>query len=157
MITLPLSVLSKLQSSSLTPRTRTFPGTYASLAEIGAFVREAAQDAGLSDFSIYMVETAVDEACSNIIEHAYGGEGNGNIVITCQERLDNLTVQIQDWGHTFDPDSVPDPDISLSLEDQPGHGLGLYFMRKWMDEVEFTSSAENGNVLTMIKYKEQKP
>jgi serine/threonine-protein kinase RsbW len=148
----PRSATSKLQDLPLS-RTETFPGRYDSLAEIARFVRQSAADAGLNDFSTYMVETAVDEACSNIIEHAYGGEGNGDIEITCKNEPVNLTIVIRDWGKSFDPETVGDPDMQTSLEDLPGHGLGLFFMRKWMDEVKF-DFGQQGNVLTMIKHKE---
>lgn len=149
------SVISKL-SEPVPTQTQTFPGRYSSLADIANFVRQAAQDAGLADFAVYMVETAVDEACSNIIEHAYGGEGKGIIEIACTIYPDRLMVTLKDHGRTFKPDEIPDPDIHASLEDQPGHGLGLYFIRKWMDEVSFSFSPETGNVLTMIKRKENK-
>lgn len=148
----PQSAISKLQDNPLS-RTQTFPGRYDSLAEIARFVRQAAIEAGLNDFSTYMVETAVDEACSNIIEHAYGGESDRKIEVTCKDEANSLVVIIRDWGRSFEPERVPDPDLQTSLEDLPGHGLGLFFMRKWMDEVNFDFSPK-GNVLTMVKRKE---
>ncbi len=141
-------------SGAAFPRTQTFLGSYDSLANIAAFVRRAAEEAGLGDFAMYMVETAVDEACSNIIEHAYGGEGKGKIEITCQNTAKTLNIQIRDWGRSFDPETVPDPEMHTDLEDLPGHGLGLFFIRKWMDEVHFSFSG-NGNLLTLVKRKEQ--
>jgi serine/threonine-protein kinase RsbW len=149
------SVTSNLPDSSFS-RTQTFSGRYVSLADIASFVRLAAQDAGLSDFAVYMVETAVDEACSNIIEHAYKGENVGNIEITCQNHPQNLTILIRDWGHSFKPESIPDPDLRDNLDNLPGHGLGLFFMRKWMDEVSFQFGA-GSNLLTLVKKKETKP
>lgn len=138
-------------------RTLTFLGSYVSLAEIAEFVRQSAKEAGLSDFATYMVEMAVDEACSNVVEHAYGGEGKGEIAITCRNDPDRLTVIIRDHGRSFDPESIPNPNLQAGLDELPGHGLGLFFMRKWMDEVRFTSSPEGGNVLTMVKRKESQP
>lgn len=155
MISPQRSVISKLSDASLS-RSQSFSGEYASLAEIAEFVRQAAHDTGLGDFAVYMVETAVDEACANIIEHAYGGEGKGEIGITCEIHPDRLVVILKDQGKVFNPDEVPEPDIHASLEDQPGHGMGLYFIRKWMDDVSFNFSPESGNVLTMIKRKESK-
>jgi len=141
-------------SDAAFPRAQTFQGSYENLANIAAFVRQAAQEAGLGDFAMYMVETAVDEACSNIIEHAYGGEGKGEIQITCEETPTALTITIRDWGRPFDPDAIPDPEMHTDLEDLPGHGLGLFFIRKWMDDVRFNFSGE-GNILTLVKRKEQ--
>ncbi len=133
-------------------KTKSFPGNYESLARIGDFVREIAQDAGFESFAVYSIEMAVDEACSNIIEHAYGGEGKGDIRCTCSVGEDKMEIVIKDKGKPFDPSSVPPPNLSKDLEDRQAHGLGLHFIRKWMDEVDFLSKGAE-NTLTMVKHK----
>ncbi|HHY89512.1 MAG TPA: ATP-binding protein [Chloroflexi bacterium] len=134
-------------------RTKVFPGNYESLSIIAEFVRQAAEEVGLDPCATYAVETAVDEACSNIIEHAYGGENIGDIVCTCFIKSSELVIQLQDTGRSFNPDLVEDPDITAPLEERENHGLGLYMMRQWMDEVRF--SFDDGiNTLTMVKRKE---
>lgn len=136
-------------------QTATFPGRFASLANISKFVTRAARAAGLDERAVYAVQTAVDEACSNIIEHAYGGEGRGPIECTCRIDDDGLTVTLRDYGRPFDPTGVPRPDIHASLEDRQEGGLGLYMMRQLMDEVRFGPPCDSSNVLTMVKRKEQ--
>lgn len=128
-----------------------FPGRYDSLAKIGDFIRRSAAEAGLDNLAVYTVETAVDEACSNIIEHAYGGENRGDIECTCNHSQDKLIIILRDKGQPFDPASIPEPDLTASLEEREDHGLGLYFMRKWMDEVHFETPAGGGNVVVMVK------
>jgi len=144
-----------------TSQTFTFPGRFESLAAIGEFVIRAAEAAGLSARAVYAVQMAVDEACSNIIEHAYGGKKRGTIECTCCINDDELTVILRDHGRPFDPTSVPEPDLHASLEDRNGGGLGLYFMRQLMDKVHLESTPDSGNVLTMVKRRqmtnEQKP
>jgi serine/threonine-protein kinase RsbW len=130
-----------------------FPGRYESLAKIGEFIRRAATDAGFDSLATYTVETAVDEACSNIIEHAYGGEEHGNIECTCNETDDKLIIILCDQGETFNAEEVAEPDLSLPLEDRDDHGLGLYFMRRWMDEIHFEHPPGGGNTVIMIKHK----
>ncbi len=137
-----------------TSQTLTFPGRFDSLAAISEFVVRAAEAAGFDAHAIYAVQMAVDEACSNIIEHAYGGEGHGTIECTCRIKDDELTVTLRDHGRPFDPTSVPEPDLHASLEERSGGGLGLYFMRQLMDEVHFEFTPDPGNVLTMVKRKE---
>jgi serine/threonine-protein kinase RsbW len=135
-------------------QTRTFPGQFNSLAEIGEFVTRAAGAAGLSADAVYAVEMAVDEACANIIAHAYGGEGRGDIECTCQINGDKLTVTLRDSGGPFNPFSVPEPDVDAALQDRQEGGLGLYLIRRLMDEVHFEFTPDSGNVLTMVKCKE---
>ena len=131
----------------------TFPGRFESLAAISEFVGRAAGKASLGERAIYEVQLAVDEACSNIIEHAYGGEGHGDIEITCRINSEGLTVILRDFGHRFEPDSVPPPNLRASLENRDLGGLGLYFMYQMMDEVHFEFMPDSGNVLTMVKRK----
>jgi serine/threonine-protein kinase RsbW len=139
-----------------TSQTRTFPGRFDSLAAISEFVTRAARAAGLDARAVDAVQLAVDEACSNIVEHAYGGEGRGDIECTCRVDSDGLTVVLRDHGRPFDPSSVPEPDLSPSLDDAActGGGLGLYFVRQLMDQVHFEFTADSGNVLTLVKRKE---
>jgi len=130
-----------------------FPGRYESLAKIGEFIRRVATNAGFDSLATYTVETAVDEACSNIIEHAYGGEEHGDIECTCNESEDDLTIILCDQGEPFNPGEIAEPDLTLSLEDRDNHGLGLYFMRKWMDEIKFEHPPGGGNSVIMVKHK----
>ncbi len=131
---------------------RRFAGRYASLAEIGEFIRKEAQRAGFSDFNIYTIEMAVDEACSNIIEHAYQGEDKGEILLSVNTDEERLTVVLEDYGQPFDPRTIPPPRPDAPLEEQREHGWGLYFIQQWMDEVRFEFTP-TGNRLTLVKYR----
>ena len=133
---------------------RVFTARYESLEAIDQFVADAAECAGFDGCTVYQVQLAVDEACSNIIEHAYGGEGRGVIECSHYIRDGDLTIVLRDYGQPFDPSDVPEPDVEAGLEERPEGGLGLYFIRKIMDEVTFKFDAITGNVLTLVKRKE---
>jgi anti-sigma regulatory factor (Ser/Thr protein kinase) len=130
-----------------------FAGRFDSLAAISEFVGRAAEAASLDERAVYEVQLAVDEACTNIIKHAYGGEGHGDIEITCRINGEGLTVTLRDYGRPFDPTTVRPPNLHGDLEDRNLGGLGLYFMRQLMDEVRFEFTPDSGNVLTMVKRK----
>ncbi len=132
---------------------KTFTGNYQSLEPVSKFIIHQAKKAGFSENEIYAIQTAVDEACSNIIDHAYGGEDQGDIKITTHIIEEGLQIVIKDEGEPFEPDDVPEPDISSPLEIRKERGLGIFFMRKLMDEVNFEFSQSKGNTLTLIKYK----
>ena len=62
----------------------------------------------------------------------------------------SLTIIIKDRGKSFDPSIIPPPKLSDNLSEREAHGLGLYFIRQWMDEVHFTTNGSE-NVLTLMK------
>jgi serine/threonine-protein kinase RsbW len=132
---------------------KTFPGSYKSLKAISEFIIELAEEASFSPSEIYAIQTAVDEACANIIDHAYGGEHIGKIVITASEIQNGLKIILQDKGEAFDPSEVPNPDISSPLEARRERGLGVFFMRQLMDKVTYEFSQKDGNTLVLIKFK----
>jgi serine/threonine-protein kinase RsbW len=134
-------------------QTRIFPARYENLAAIDQFVAEAAERAGFDSCTVYQVELAVDEACSNIIKHAYGGEDRGVIECSWHIQDGDLVIVLRDYGQPFDPASVPEPDTEASLEERTGGGLGLFFIHQMMDEVIFDFESEPGNVLTLVKRK----
>lgn len=133
---------------------RIFPGRYDSLEKISEFIKENAKFAGFDGFTTYTIETAVDEACSNIIEHAYGNENIGDIEISVFENPTNLTIFIKDYGKPFNPKSIPKPNLSKNLFERKSNGLGLYMMKQWMDEVQF-EFVNNSNILKLVKNKGQ--
>lgn len=135
-------------------QSRRFPGQFESLAAISEFVTRAAEATGLDARAVFAVQLAVDEACSNIIEHAYRGERQGSIECTCHVSDAELRVVLRDHGRPFNPESVPEPNVHACIEDRTGGGLGLFLIRQLMDEVHFELTPNTGNVLTMVKHKE---
>jgi len=96
------------------------------------------------------VELAVDEAVTNVIKHAYAGS-KGQIHLTCTREGDTFVITIQDKGKPFDPRSVPPPDLEADVDGRRIGGLGIYFMKKIMDEVSYRFDPAEGNVLTLKK------
>ena len=120
------------------------------LATIADFVIKAALASGLNEKATFEVQMAVDEACTNVIEHGYGEEEEGKIALCCECAEGDFVVTIRDNGQSFDPEAVPPPNLTCSLAERKEGMLGLYFMRRLMDEVRFRFDAE-GNELTMVK------
>ncbi len=128
----------------------TVDGRPENLTAIAEFVTEVAQASGLNEKDTFKVKLAVDEACANVIEHGYGEGKKGKIALRCECADGDFVVIIRDSASPFNPDAVPLPDITCSLEKRKHGGLGLYFMRKLMDEVRFHFHPE-GTELTMVK------
>jgi phosphoserine phosphatase RsbU/P len=132
--------------------TKKFPAQFETLDDIREFASHAARKIGFSEKEIYNIQLAVDEAASNIIEHAYEGVENGVIEVFTRVEPCTLTIVLRDWGHPFNPEEVHAPDVEASLEDRTVGGLGLFFMHKLMDEVRFDFSEDGSNTLTLIKH-----
>lgn len=117
--------------------------------------------AGLDADTIFRLELACDEAATNIIEHAYGAEGVGNIIVQYEVATDAFTITMRDTGRPFDPDEIPPPpsfdnmassDVADELDDQlKVGGLGVYFIRRLMDKVSYSFDQLHGNTLVMVK------
>ena len=132
--------------------TQRFSCSLHNLEKICDYITHCANQAGLNEVEVYAVQLAVDEAATNIIEHGYGQECPSRIDVTCEILEDGLKVVIYDDAEPFDPRMVPEPEINVSLDEIKPRGLGIFFMRKMMDEVNYESSPDKGNTLTMIKH-----
>lgn len=137
-----------------------YSARFENLDRVRDFVGGLADKSGFEPAAVYAVQLAVDEAFSNIIEHAYGGESDDQIECSVRASRKELVVSLRDCGKPFEPDKVPDPDLTAELEEREVGGLGLYFIRQLMDEVEFSfiahpETGENCNLLRMVKRKEK--
>jgi len=121
------------------------------LALIADFVTAVAEKMSLNEDDTFALQMAVDEACSNVMEHAYEGRSDGEVSLVIHAVDDEIVVTIHDRGEPFDPQSVPRPDISAPLQERENGGLGLYLMEKLMDSVEWAFDPQRGNTLTMRK------
>ena len=119
------------------------------LSVIADFISRSMRQLGI-ETGVFEVQTAVDEACTNIIEYAYSEEG-GIITITCEMQDNDFVVTIRDKGKPFDPSSVPPPDLEADLDKRKIGGLGIYLMGKLMDDASYSFDAEKGNTLVMRK------
>ncbi len=122
------------------------------LASISAFMTEAAELAGLDERATWQVQLAVDEAATNVIQHAYDPDAPGALTLSWSCEDGRFVVVLRDFGRHFDPQSIPPPDITSPLEERQIGGLGLYLITRLMDEVRFDFNPQGGNLLTMVKY-----
>jgi len=129
----------------------TFDANFDLLDDIRDFVGDMARKVGFSDREVYSIQLAADEASSNIIEHAYAGVQDGKLEVECNIFDGGMKIVMRDRGKPFNPSSVPEPNLNADLAERKIGGLGMYLMRKLMDEVTYVSSADGGNTLTMIK------
>ncbi len=125
-----------------------FPARAAELKRVRDAVRESLEGCGCSAKSAADIVLATDEACQNIIRHAYRGDSDNVIELEVEHRGDRLVFSLTDHAPAIDPSRVKPRD----LEDLRPGGLGTYFIRRVMDEVEFQRPASGrGNLLIMVR------
>ncbi len=116
------------------------------------FVSGVARAMGMNDESIYHCYLSVEEICTNIIEHGYGYSDapHAKIEVLCEEQQDRLTIIIMDDADQFNPLLLRDPDPTASLMERKEGGWGVYFVKKFMDRVDYRFAA-NRNQFVMEK------
>ncbi|NTV52929.1 MAG: SpoIIE family protein phosphatase [Candidatus Firestonebacteria bacterium] len=120
------------------------------LGEIRDFITAIAQKAGFSYHEINNLKLALDEACSNVVRHAYKGMEPGTIRLDVDWRAGELDISIQDHGHSFDWKGSKTPDLNRYVEIGKKGGLGIWFIRKLMDETDYRTAA-GANTLRLVK------
>ncbi len=111
-------------------------------------VLEHAENLSERDALIYNIILAVHEICTNIVEHAYAGEGGRiKIEISLDEEPTHIVVDLYDTGQQFDLAATTEPD----LEDALIRGYGLFLIRELMDEVSYDPEAGQNHWRLMKK------
>jgi serine phosphatase RsbU (regulator of sigma subunit)/anti-sigma regulatory factor (Ser/Thr protein kinase)/TolA-binding protein len=123
------------------------------LGDLRDFVTQIGKKHSFSDKVINAFKLAVDEAATNIIRHAYR-ETDGLITLRSIVRKNSLTLCIIDQGTYFDPKRVKDPDLNRYIDIGKKGGLGIFIIRKLMDEIDYRKT-EEGNELRITKYLEK--
>lgn len=117
---------------------------------IRVFIGDIARKAGFNDDSISEIELAVDEACANVIKHAYRYDSNQHIDIIVETNSSKLTITISDHGQGFDPEKIESSE--LRIKKHARGGLGIALIKKIMDEVTFQIQPGVRNEVRMVKY-----
>lgn len=121
------------------------------IPEVTAFVDEQIEACGCSVKAQMQVDIAIDELFSNIANYAYPS-GTGTATVRVETGGDPLSVTITfiDQGVPYDPLEKEDPDVTLSAEERGIGGLGIYMVKKSMDEISYEYK-DGQNILTIQK------
>ncbi|MCF0137148.1 MAG: SpoIIE family protein phosphatase, partial [Oscillospiraceae bacterium] len=121
------------------------------IPEITEFIEAQLENMGCSMKTVFQINVAVDEICSNIIHYAYP-EGGGLLTVKIFEKPNprRVFIRFEDEGIPYNPLVKEAPDVTLSAEERDIGGLGIYIVKKTMDDVRYKYENEK-NILTIIK------
>ncbi len=121
------------------------------LGKIRTFLFGVAEEAGFDKKKIEEIVLAADEACTNIIKHAYEFDPTKDIEISAVFENKKLTITIKDTGKKFKPQSLEPPDLEAKLKKRKSGGLGVHLIKTLMDKVEYDFSNPGFTILKLVK------
>ncbi|GMR09733.1 MAG: hypothetical protein BMS9Abin28_0553 [Anaerolineae bacterium] len=130
-----------------------FAARLENLARICEFVTTVSRETGFDEADTYSIELATNEACTNIIEYAYGEGMEGRIECSIEVDEKGVTIVLRDWGRPFDASEIPEKNFDVPLEELGARGAGLRLLRGAVDEVVFEPLPGEGNRLTIKKFR----
>jgi serine/threonine-protein kinase RsbW len=126
------------------------PESSAYLSVLREAVASAAESMGCDGTTNLQLQMALDEACTNIVEH--GVTMRGRIRLKVETMPGKLVMHIQDMCERFSPLDHPAPSLEEYFDSSRTKGLGLFILRQFVDEVKHSYRSRTGNKLKLTKY-----
>lgn len=120
------------------------------LPTLTAFIESCGEEWQLRPEVVFNLQLALEECVTNVIMYAYPPEEQHTLQVTAELQEPELIFTIEDSGVPFDPTQVAEADTSLSAEERPIGGLGIYLVRQLMDAIEYRRDGDR-NLLTLRK------
>ena len=122
----------------------------AEISKLAQFIEEIGDAFSLSPDVVFNLNLVLEEAVVNVINYAYPKEEHQSIYLSAKLLEGSIVFVLTDTGLEFDPTKAPDADITLSADDRPIGGLGIFLIRQIMNEVKY-ERIDGKNVLTLEK------
>ena len=121
------------------------------IERVTAFVNEALQQADCPKKTMAQVDMVIDEVFANIAKYAYAPDrGRATVRVGFEQGTERLVLTFIDSGTPYDPLAAEDPDITLSAEDRPVGGLGVFLVKQFMDKATY-EYRDGRNILRLKK------
>ena len=122
----------------------------AEISKLNQFIEEVGDEFSLAPDLVFNLTLVMEEAIVNVINYAYPKEEHEKIYVSARLHGGSISMVIADNGKEFDPTLAPEADITLSAEERPIGGLGIFLIRNIMNEVKY-ERIEGRNILTLEK------
>jgi serine/threonine-protein kinase RsbW len=127
------------------------PSSTENLSMVRDFVKSIGIQAGMDEMEVATLEMSVDEACANVIEHAYGSDATKEVSIRVKVDDEAVVIEVIDTGKGFDPASIKQSKLEDLISKKRDGGLGMRLMKSFMDEVHYERIQGVKNELKMVK------
>ena len=125
------------------------PSRIDTVAKAAAAVAEFLSRSGISEDTAFGIDMAVREAVTNAVLHGNRQDENKTVDIVLKSSPDAVEISVHDQGPGFNPEDVPDPTANENILKTSGRGI--FFMRTFMDEVDWLIRPEGGTTVRMLK------
>jgi serine/threonine-protein kinase RsbW len=125
------------------------PSRIDTVATAAAAVAEFLSRSGISDDAAFGIDMAVREAVTNAVIHGNRNDENKTVDVTLKSSPDAVEISVHDQGPGFNPEEVPDPTAEENI--LKASGRGIFFMRNFMDEVNWLIRPGGGTTVRMLK------
>ena len=125
------------------------PSRIETVADAAAVAAEFISRSGMSDDAAFGIDMAIREAVTNAVLHGNCQDENKTVDIVLKSSPDAVEISVHDQGPGFNPEDVPDPTAQENILKTSGRGI--FFMRTFMDEVDWLIRPEGGTTVRMLK------
>lgn len=120
------------------------------ISRLNDFIENIGNEFSLTPDVVFNLNLVLEEAVVNIINYAYPKEEHEKIYLSAKMQDGSIIIVLSDTGKEFDPTMAPEADVTLSADDRPIGGLGIFLIRQIMNEVKY-ERIDGRNVLTLEK------
>jgi serine/threonine-protein kinase RsbW len=125
------------------------PSRIEAVNEAAATVARLLKDSGITEDVSYGIDMAVREAVTNAVLHGNRQDESKFVELHVKISRDAVEIQVHDQGSGFKPEDVPDPTEAPNI--LKSSGRGIFFMRNFMDQVDWLIKAEGGTTVNLMK------
>jgi serine/threonine-protein kinase RsbW len=130
------------------------PSRTEELHRVRQIVEQEAMSFGFDQETAFRLALAVDEACTNIIKHAYEGNPGRAFDLEIATTENQFRIVLTDEGKGFSPSKLPRLDMKHYFERMCRGGLGVHIIKLVMDDVDYAVAQNKYNRLSMTKYRQ---
>lgn len=115
---------------------------------LGEWIETMGENNDIPMADVFKLNLALEEAVVNVMNYAYPGQTGMPIALTMEKTGNTLIFSLVDSGVPFDPTSTEEPDLTLSADERPIGGLGIFLVREMMSDINYRYE-NSQNILTM--------